>query len=104
MMVEYFVSDDLDRFSDVEIDDVIAQAHQASTVWTEQIQEIVGEFRTIAKRLHNHHRNATIAKISGSSIGIVGGVLIILGFGLSFVTFGASLGVSIAGGVLSASG
>ena len=44
------------------------------------------------------------ARIAGTTGTIVGSVLAITGFGLSFVTFGASLGLTIAGSILAASG
>ena len=44
------------------------------------------------------------AKIGGTTATITGSILGIVGFGLAFVTFGASLGVAIPGAILTASG
>ncbi len=44
------------------------------------------------------------ARVAGSTTSVVGGTLFIIGFGLSFVTLGASLGLTIAGGILGATG
>ena len=56
-----------------------------------------------------HHNNVQIAKVAESSASIAGAVVAGVGFGLSFVTFGASLiltavgaGVGAAGGVTNA--
>lgn len=44
------------------------------------------------------------ARIAGTTGTVAGSVLAITGFGLSFVTFGASLGLTIAGTILAAGG
>ena len=49
-------------------------------------------------------RNCHIAKISGASAGIVGGVLTIVGFGLLPVTFGGSIALSAIGTVIAVAG
>ena len=49
-------------------------------------------------------QNCRIAKFSGASAGIVGGVLTIVGFGLIPVTFGGSIALSAIGTVIAAAG
>lgn len=62
--------------------------------WTEKSEEIVNERRALAENLHEHFQRISREKIGGSSAGIIGGIICTVGFGLSFVTFGAALGLS----------
>ncbi|XP_053400552.1 uncharacterized protein LOC128557311 [Mercenaria mercenaria] len=57
-----------------------------------------------ADDLDKAYKDIKISKIAGQSGCVVGGVLAVVGFGLSFVTFGASLGLCIAGGVIGGAG
>ncbi|KAG9468676.1 hypothetical protein GDO78_022183 [Eleutherodactylus coqui] len=64
----------------------------------------------IAEDLDTFHRGATIASVTGSSVGLAGGITTIAGLALAPVTFGAPLIVSgigvaaaVAGGVTGAS-
>ncbi|XP_060570676.1 uncharacterized protein LOC132728966 isoform X1 [Ruditapes philippinarum] len=57
-----------------------------------------------ADELDAAYRDIKISKVSGQSGCVVGGVLFVVGFGLSFVTFGASLGLCIAGGIIGGAG
>jgi len=45
-----------------------------------------------------------ISKLAGNSASVVGGILSVVGFGLAFVTAGASLSLLIAGGIIGAAG
>eukprot|EP00079_Xenopus_tropicalis_P030289 XP_012826103.1 PREDICTED: apolipoprotein L3-like [Xenopus tropicalis] len=69
------------------------------------VEKCVRELRTIADGIDTFHKNATIASVFGSSVGIVGGITTIAGLALAPVTFGASLPVAMAGvGVATAGG
>ncbi|XP_058863718.1 apolipoprotein L5-like [Acipenser ruthenus] len=70
----------------------------------QEIEELLRELNGIADGLDKVDRDCTIAKTAGSSAGVVGGVLTIVGIGLAPVTFGASLGLSIAGAVTAVAG
>lgn len=54
----------------------------------------------ITNRLEERRQKVNIATIAGSVTGLVGGVLAIAGLALGPVTFGASFGLTIAGGVI----
>lgn len=56
--------------------------------------------REMSEDLHNHNKNVAISKTVASSTGIIAGVIGIIGIGLAPVTAGASLGLTIAAGVL----
>ncbi|KAK6466184.1 hypothetical protein HHUSO_G36673 [Huso huso] len=70
----------------------------------QEIEKLLTELSEIADGLDKVDRDCTIAKTTGSSAGVVGGVLTIVGIGLAPVTFGASLGLSIAGTVTAVAG
>lgn len=77
--------------------------------WIPKREASVRTLRALADKLMEHHNNVHIAKVAGSSASVAGFVLISVGFGLSFFTFGASLvlssigiGVGAAGGVTNA--
>ncbi|XP_060556326.1 uncharacterized protein LOC132716992 [Ruditapes philippinarum] len=57
-----------------------------------------------ADELDAAYKNIKISKVAGQSGCVVGGVLAVIGFGLSFATFGASLGLCIAGGIIGGAG
>lgn len=61
------------------------------------VKKIENEANQVADDLDNHFTHITRATIAGSVSSLTGGILCAVGFGLSFVTFGASLGLSIAG-------
>jgi len=69
-----------------------------------QKPELVRKVRETEASLKLHHRNVTISKIVASSVGIVSGACFITGIALAPVTFGASLGLTIGGGVASSLG
>ncbi len=66
-----------------------------------EILDLLNEAKQSIEEGHYKHH---AAKVAGVSASIVGGILLITGFGLSFVTFGASLGLTIAGGTVAALG
>ncbi|XP_041100052.1 uncharacterized protein LOC121312121 [Polyodon spathula] len=70
----------------------------------QEIEELLTELNIIADGLDKVDRDCTIAKTAGSSAGVVGGVLTIVGIALVPVTFGASVGLSIAGTVTAVAG
>uniref|UniRef100_A0A8C8S345 Apolipoprotein L3 n=1 Tax=Pelusios castaneus TaxID=367368 RepID=A0A8C8S345_9SAUR len=55
------------------------------------------DLRKIADVIDEVHRGATIANITGGTVGIAGGITTIVGLALVPVTFGASLKVSLTG-------
>ena len=61
------------------------------------VKKIIKETNQVADDLDNHFTHVTRAKIGGAVTSLTGGILCAVGFGLSFLTFGASLGLSIAG-------
>ncbi|XP_041092933.1 apolipoprotein L4-like [Polyodon spathula] len=62
-----------------------------------EIEKLLTELCEIADGLDKVDRDCIIAKTAGSSAGVVGGVLTIVGIALAPVTFGTSLGLVIAG-------
>ncbi|CAC5387502.1 unnamed protein product [Mytilus coruscus] len=72
--------------------------------WTESCHLTIKEILAIADNLDGHFERISKAKIGGSAAGITGGILAAVGFGLSFVTFGASLGLTIEGGIIAGAG
>ena len=51
----------------------------------------------VAESIHKHVRNTGIAQITGGSVGVASGTCSIIGLALAPFTFGASLGLTIAG-------
>ncbi|XP_046358842.2 uncharacterized protein LOC124136839 [Haliotis rufescens] len=77
----------------------------ASDNCLEKLDVVVGKLYALADELDVQQKKMDIAKISFASSGLVGGGLAIAGFGLSFVTFGASLILTAVGtGIAVASG
>ncbi|KAK1150526.1 hypothetical protein AOXY_G33774 [Acipenser oxyrinchus oxyrinchus] len=70
----------------------------------QEIEKLLTDLSEIADGLDKVDRDCTISKTTGSSAGVVGGVLNIVGICLAPVTFGASLGLSIAGTVTAVAG
>ena len=68
--------------------------------WKKERQDCIKQIRDLADNIDFHHRNTNIAQVSASIAGLVGGGLTVTGLALIPVTFGASLGISIAGGVV----
>ncbi|XP_052067811.1 uncharacterized protein LOC127707338 [Mytilus californianus] len=72
--------------------------------WVANSETAIKTLQTLAEELNVHFSRIRKTKIGGSAAGIVGGVLGIVGLALTPVTFGASLGLSIAGGVVAGLG
>ncbi|XP_077344737.1 apolipoprotein L3-like isoform X4 [Lithobates pipiens] len=77
-----------------------------STVLKDAISGCINELYTIADDVDKFHKGATITNVVGSTAGIAGGILTIVGIALAPVTLGTSLiisgvgiGVATAGGV-----
>ncbi|XP_044174116.1 apolipoprotein L domain-containing protein 1-like [Acropora millepora] len=82
--------------------------------WTPKRKATVRTLRVLADGLQKHHDNVSIAQVAGSSTAIAAAIIGGVGFGLSFVTGGASLvaaagiicgigaGFGAAGGVVNA--
>ncbi|XP_073481652.1 apolipoprotein L3-like [Aquarana catesbeiana] len=77
-----------------------------STILKDDISGCINELYTIADDVDKFHKGATIASVVGSTAGIAGGILTIVGIALAPVTLGTSLiisgvgiGVATAGGV-----
>nr|XP_006110231.1 uncharacterized protein LOC102446540 [Pelodiscus sinensis] len=67
------------------------------SVARDRLQEHLAKLRKLAEDIDNVHRGATIANITGGAVGIAGGITTIAGLCLTPFTFGASLGLSLAG-------
>jgi hypothetical protein len=63
----------------------------------DEIDALLVELEELANNLDEHFKRICKAKVGGAAGAIGGGILAAVGFGLSFVTFGASLGLTIAG-------
>ena len=68
--------------------------------WKKQREDCIREIRDLADNIDFHHRNTNIAQVPASIAGLAGGVLTITGLALIPVTFGVSLGLTIAGAVV----
>ncbi|XP_075056628.1 apolipoprotein L3-like [Mixophyes fleayi] len=62
-----------------------------------EIEKCSKKLLCIADDIDKFHKGATIASVTGSSVGIAGGITSIVGLALAPFTFGASLIVSIVG-------
>ena len=82
---------------------------------SEQLSKAMQRLRNVRKRtivqlysiieeLDTHHFNVNISKVVGSSVGLTGGVLSVLGLVLVPVSLGASLGLTIVGSGMAAAG
>ena len=72
--------------------------------WKGRREATIKTMRTTADNLVTHRRNVNISRITGSLAAIGGSGIAILGFALTPVTFGASLGLTIAGAGIAAAG
>ncbi|XP_056592996.1 apolipoprotein L2-like [Triplophysa dalaica] len=64
----------------------------------------IKELKDVSKKLEDMHKSTTVGSLVGSSIGVTGGAIALVGLGLSFFTFGASLAVSAIGGAVGMAG
>lgn len=67
--------------------------------WVSNSKTAIETLDSLAKELDVHFSRISKTKIGGSAAGIVGSVLGVVGLALTPVTFGASLGLSIAGNI-----
>jgi len=67
-------------------------------------KDAIDELESLLTKHKKLTKDVQICKVSGSSAGIVGSTLTIIGFALAFETFGASLILSIVGGVIGGAG
>jgi len=67
-------------------------------------RHITTTFTTIIQELELHHKNCTVSKIVGSSVGIVGGAVSVVGIVLAPFTLGLSLGLLAVGAVAGVAG
>lgn len=65
--------------------------------WVDDTSALVVDLEKLADNLDEHFKNISKAKVGGATGAVVGGLLAAAGFGFSFVTFGASLGLAVAG-------
>lgn len=65
--------------------------------WLAEAESVIVTLEDLAKELDVHFTRINKAKIGGSAAGIVGSVIGIVGLALTPFTFGASLGLTIAG-------
>ncbi|CAN0126600.1 unnamed protein product [Lampetra fluviatilis] len=72
--------------------------------WKTKRIEVLKMLASMIVELKIRARDGNISKVAGSSTGIVGGALAITGLALIPVTFGASLGLTIAGTVMGVAG
>ncbi|KAM7152929.1 apolipoprotein L6-like [Macrochelys suwanniensis] len=70
----------------------------------ERVKRHLEELLEIADAIDKIHKGATIANITGGTVGIAGGITTIVGLALIPVTFGASLIVSLTGLAVSTAG
>lgn len=88
-------------------DSLCTKAHKLEknlNEWIKCKDEAVKELKELAVNLDDHFQKICKAKIAGSTTSLGGGILAVVGFGLSFVTFGASLGLTIAGSIIAGAG
>ena len=64
----------------------------------------VAELTDLKEAIEKSYNDSRKARIAGTTATVTGSVIAITGFGLSFVTLGASLGLTVAGAVLAAAG
>ncbi|XP_073481656.1 apolipoprotein L3-like [Aquarana catesbeiana] len=87
----------------------IKEFKETHNMLQEHLSKCIKEMRDIANCMDEFHRKATIASVTGSSVGIAGGITTLAGLALAPFTFGASLivgavgmGVATAGGLTGA--
>ena len=80
-----------------DVTSLLSQLKEELFLLSDMVRKVVMEANQVANDLDSHFSHVTRATIAGAATSITGGILCAVGFGLSFVTFGASLGLSIAG-------
>lgn len=86
------------------LEENLEQLQTDLNIYIKEIHNITELLNNIAKELDETFKSINIAKVTGASTAIAGGILSAVGFGLSFFTFGASLALTVAGGVICGAG
>ena len=68
------------------------------------VNRAVKQLTELKEAVEKSYNDSRKARIAGTTATVTGSVIAITGFGLSFVTLGASLGLTVAGAVLAAAG
>ncbi|VDH97390.1 Hypothetical predicted protein [Mytilus galloprovincialis] len=79
------------------LDTKVKSLYENLNKWRKPTVVVVVELKDLADSLDNHFKKISKAKVFGSITSIGGGIMAGIGFGLSFATFGASLGLTLAG-------
>ena len=76
----------------------VLESLRADLFWMiDETPRLTDKLMQLADQVDEVFKGVKIGKLTGASTAIVGGVLAAIGFGLSFATFGASFGLTIAG-------
>ena len=73
-------------------------------VWKKSREETISQLYEIANECDDLHKGCNIANVTGSSVGAAGGLMALGGIILSPFTFGASLGLTVAGAATGVAG
>ena len=87
----------------LELEEFLSKLKEIGSKTIQELEKLIVKAKAEEEKKH-HGRNTKIANISGSSAAITGVILGAVGFGLSFVTFGASLELTVAGTALGGAG
>ncbi len=80
------------------------QLQEAVQVWAPIREKAIEDIEEKITDLIRKRRNTSIAKIAGATTSIGGSILAVVGFALTPVTFGASLGLGIGGAAIATAG
>ncbi|CAC5389887.1 unnamed protein product [Mytilus coruscus] len=86
------------------LDTTVKKLYENLNKWRKSKHEVVEELKDLADNLDIHFKKISKAKVLGSVTSIGGGIMAGIGFGLSFATFGASLGLTLAGSIIAGAG
>ncbi len=86
------------------IQEQIIQLQAAVEVWAPIREKAIEDINKKITDLIQHRRNTNIAAITGATTSIGGSILAIVGFALTPVTFGVSLGLGIGGVAIATAG
>lgn len=106
------VGDDNDELRGLLDDDEWNEASEVGHSLKEMIDDYlqnakpqaVAELTDLKEAIEKSYDDSRKARIAGTTATVTGSVIAITGFGLSFVTLGASLGLTVVGAVLAAAG
>ena len=70
----------------------------------EKLPGLLGDLKSIQQKVDKRHKNSNIATIGGCATSIVGSAMILGGLAAAPFTFGASIGLTVAGTVITAGG